>query len=148
MQIYTICYWLSSGLMVNQIQIASPEMDWCLDSPLNKSCFPKPWKEIFVLSWLIHHTNISMRMVSKKFSVSVRPEKHILSHLVSVFSGFFVFLHRFRLRWGFFCLVLWFWFFYFFEWKTQQELKEGKIHPTDAGKSWTSASLSIYINIL
>lgn len=80
LQVYTICYWLSPSLMVNQIQIVSPKMvSW-----LNKSCFSKPWKELFVFSWLTHHTNISIRIISKKLSVSVQLEKCILSHSVSL----------------------------------------------------------------
>lgn len=103
-----------------------------VDSPLNKSCFPKPWKQFFVLSWFTGHSNISIRMVSKKLSVNVKLEKLIVltqSHfpmhfLPSIFFSFpffkiyrhFFFLHRFRLS-------------IFFEWKTQQELKEGATTP-------------------
>lgn len=119
LQVHAVCYWLSASLMVNHIQIVSPKMDWCLDSPLNKSCFPKAWKEFFVLSWLTRHTNISIRMVSKKLSVNVQLEKRILSHAVSLSPALFslhvflsrfsliyqifVFLHRFRLS-IFFCM--------------------------------------------
>lgn len=119
LQVYAVCYWLCAGLIVNHIQIVSPKMDWCLDSPLNKSCFPKAWKEFFVLSWLTRHTNISIRMVSKSFlwiyswkNVLFLTQSHFPLHffchhvflsLFSLIYQIFVFLHRFRLS-IFFCM--------------------------------------------
>lgn len=141
LQVYAVCYWLSAGLMVNHIQIVSPKMDWCLDSPLNKSCFPKAWKEFFVLSWLTRHTNISIRMVSKKLSVNVQLEKRIFSHAVSLSSALFFspcFSFPFFFNLPNFCLPAQIQTEYFFlHERLSKSWRRVRLHPTDIGKSWT-----------
>lgn len=41
LETYTICSGLSTGSIVNLLQIVSPKTDWCPGSPLNKPSVPK-----------------------------------------------------------------------------------------------------------
>lgn len=80
-QIYTICNQLSTGPMVNLLQIVSPKKGWCPGFPLNKSSVS--WslgRNFLYLLFLL--TNISVRIVSEKPSVNIQLRKSFstLSH--------------------------------------------------------------------